>query len=70
MSAVNVLSVSVLDNPTGFRNPLQFEIQYECTQPIRDGESAPGMSHRARICVTAVPWALLCPFDLLPRTQG
>ena len=66
MSAVNVLSVSVLDNPTGFRNPLQFEIQYECTQPIRDGEDALGMSLMARICANAVPRALLCPFDLLP----
>ena len=49
MSAVNVLSVSVLDNPTGFRNPLQFEIQYECTQPISDGEGALGMSLEATI---------------------
>lgn len=30
MSAINVTSVEVLDNPTNFANPLQFEIQYEC----------------------------------------
>lgn len=30
MSAVNVTHVAVLDNPSRFTNPLQFEIQYEC----------------------------------------
>lgn len=30
MSAVNVTQVAVLDNPSRFTNPLQFEIQYEC----------------------------------------
>mmetsp|Transcript_11655 Transcript_11655/g.15846 ORF Transcript_11655/g.15846 Transcript_11655/m.15846 type:complete len:219 (-) Transcript_11655:119-775(-) len=30
MSVVNVTHVGVLDNPSRFSNPLQFEIQYEC----------------------------------------
>mmetsp|Transcript_13070 Transcript_13070/g.15773 ORF Transcript_13070/g.15773 Transcript_13070/m.15773 type:complete len:234 (-) Transcript_13070:899-1600(-) len=30
MSAVNVTHVNVLDNPSRFTNPIQFEIQYEC----------------------------------------
>ena len=36
MSAINVTSVQVLDNPL-FANPLQFEIQYECLQDLRHG---------------------------------
>ena len=37
MSAINVTSVQVLDNPQFFANPLQFEIQYECLQDLRHG---------------------------------
>ncbi|CEF97570.1 Histone chaperone, ASF1-like [Ostreococcus tauri] len=35
MSAINVTSVQVLDNPQMFSSPLQFEIQYECLQDLR-----------------------------------
>lgn len=38
MSAINVTSVRVLDNPAPFTNPLQFEIQYECLYPLKHGE--------------------------------
>mmetsp|Transcript_26501 Transcript_26501/g.90617 ORF Transcript_26501/g.90617 Transcript_26501/m.90617 type:complete len:190 (+) Transcript_26501:131-700(+) len=34
MSAINVTHVQVLDNPSMFSNPLQFEIQYECLQNL------------------------------------
>ena len=37
MSAINVTSVEVLDNPTNFANPLQFEIQYECLYQLAHG---------------------------------
>ena len=37
MSAINVTSVQVLDNPQFFASPLQFEIQYECLQDLRHG---------------------------------
>lgn len=37
MSAINVTSVEVLDNPTNFANPLQFEIQYECLYQLEHG---------------------------------
>jgi len=37
MSAINVTSVQVLDNPQFFSSPLQFEIQYECLQDLRHG---------------------------------
>jgi len=36
MTAVNVTQVSVLDNPSRFTNPLQFEIQYECLFNLQD----------------------------------
>ena len=41
MSAINVTSVEVLDNPTHFANPLQFEIQYECLYQLQHGERTP-----------------------------
>lgn len=37
MSAVNVTNVTVLDNPSMFTNPFQFEISYECLLPLQDG---------------------------------
>jgi len=36
MSAVNVTNVTVLDNPSMFLNPFQFEISYECLVPLND----------------------------------
>ncbi|CAM6087192.1 unnamed protein product [Calypogeia fissa] len=36
MSAVNVTNVTVLDNPSMFMNPLQFEISYECLISLED----------------------------------
>ena len=38
MSAVNVTNVSVLDNPSMFLNPFQFEIAYECLIPLSEGQ--------------------------------
>jgi len=38
MSAVNVTNVTVLDNPSMFLNPFQFEISYECLVPLKDGK--------------------------------
>jgi histone chaperone ASF1 len=39
MTAINVTSVNVLDNPSDVTNPLQFEIQYDCLYDLADGES-------------------------------
>ncbi|KAM6561930.1 hypothetical protein CsatB_021928 [Cannabis sativa] len=36
MSAVNITNVAVLDNPSAFLNPFQFEISYECLTPLKD----------------------------------
>ena len=30
-------AVTVLDNPTHFTNPFQFEITFECLEPLNDG---------------------------------
>ena len=38
MSAINVMNVMVLDNPSMFLNPLQFDISYECLVPLKDGQ--------------------------------
>ena len=38
MTAINITAVNVLDNPTLFINPFQFEIQYECLQDLQHGE--------------------------------
>ncbi|KAM3350893.1 hypothetical protein ACQJBY_023127 [Aegilops geniculata] len=36
MSAVNLTNVAVLNNPTSFVNPFQFEISYECLVALED----------------------------------
>lgn len=36
MSAVNITSVRVLNNPAPFTAPLSFDIQYECLTPLAD----------------------------------
>ena len=36
MSAVNLTNVVVLDNPTAFTNPFQFEVTFECLQQLDD----------------------------------
>ncbi|ORX94319.1 histone chaperone ASF1A-like protein [Basidiobolus meristosporus CBS 931.73] len=36
MSIVNITNVQVLDNPTLFRNPYQFEVTFECIAPLQD----------------------------------
>ncbi|EFJ23001.1 hypothetical protein SELMODRAFT_232645 [Selaginella moellendorffii] len=36
MSAINITNVTVLDNPSMFLKPFQFEISYECLIPLKD----------------------------------
>ena len=40
MALVNVLDVNVLDNPTSFTNPFQFEITFECLKHLPSGTRA------------------------------
>lgn len=42
-------NVVVLDNPSPFYNPFQFEITFECIEDLSEGESAPAR-HRAVSC--------------------
>ena len=39
MAKVQVTNVAVLDNPTDFFNPFQFEITFECVEDLPDGRS-------------------------------
>jgi hypothetical protein len=48
MAAISVTSVIVLDNPSPFTNPLQFEIQYECSYEIEDGMKPNSRSLRSK----------------------
>lgn len=34
--SVDITNVTVLDNPTSFTNPMQFEITFECVAPLSD----------------------------------
>ena len=38
MAKVQLTNVTVLDNPTAFLNPFQFEITFECLEDLADGE--------------------------------
>ena len=38
MSAINVTSVRVLNNPAAFDSPIQVEISYECLYALKHGE--------------------------------
>jgi len=40
MSKVNILNVVVLDNPSPFNNPFQFEITFECVDYLNEGKFA------------------------------
>ena len=37
MAKVNICNVMVLDNPSLFKNPFQFEITFECLEDLKEG---------------------------------
>lgn len=37
MSVVSITHIQVLDNPTRFSNPFQFEITFECISELKEG---------------------------------
>ncbi|GMF15234.1 unnamed protein product [Phytophthora lilii] len=37
MAYVTLTNITVLDNPTAFTNPFQFEVTFECAQPLEAG---------------------------------
>ena len=38
MAKVQVLNLSILDNPTTFINPFKFEVTFECAENLPDGK--------------------------------
>lgn len=42
MAKVQVLNVAVLDNPSPFGNPFQFEITFECMEDLPEGKERVG----------------------------
>lgn len=43
MAKVSVLNVAVLENPSPFHSPFRFEISFECSEALSDGEARPGL---------------------------
>ena len=39
MAYVTLTNITVLDNPTAFTNPFQFEVTFECAQQLEAGSS-------------------------------
>lgn len=39
MAKVNICNVTVLDNPSPYFNPFQFEITFECLEDLSEGKS-------------------------------
>ena len=37
MAKVHIINVVVLDNPSPFFNPFQFEITFECVEDLQEG---------------------------------
>lgn len=44
MAKVSVLNVAVLENPSPFHSPFRFEISFECSEALADGEAEPAWS--------------------------
>jgi len=40
MARVHLLNIDVLDNPAKFKNPLSFEITFECLEELEDGKGS------------------------------
>lgn len=38
MSIVSLLGINVLNNPAKFTDPYEFEITFECLEPLKDGK--------------------------------
>lgn len=47
MAKVQVLNVAVLDNPSPFGNPFQFEITFECMEDLPEGKYGTIVNNRS-----------------------
>lgn len=55
MAKVQLTNVAVLDNPTAFLNPFQFEITFECFEDLPNGQHARISDLYLRVlCVTSL----------------
>lgn len=59
MAKVSVLNVAVLENPSPFHSPFRFEISFECSEALSDGEAGPMQG-------TPNPPDLVCATPSLP----
>ena len=55
MALVNIVNVTVLDNPSPFLRPFQFEITFECAEDLPQGKFACRASVRAQFFLVSVP---------------
>lgn len=65
MAKVQVLNVAVLDNPSPFGNPFQFEITFECMEDLPEG------GWRFYLARTFIRWLFSVYFclELIPETM-
>ena len=54
MALVNIVNVTVLDNPSPFLRPFQFEITFECAEDLPQGKFACRASVRAQFYLVSV----------------
>ena len=69
MALVNICDVTVLNNPSSFLKPFQFEITFECAEDLREGENFQISSADSIhvLLVSAGPRPALLSFDLESR---
>jgi hypothetical protein len=61
MSLVNILNVEVLDNPTAFTNPFQFQITFESVAPgIKEGTLVHTTTHPYRSQLRVLFFMCIC----------
>lgn len=53
MAKVQLANVAVLDNPSPFLNPFQFEVTFECIEELKEGASC-AFCEYDRLCGDAV----------------
>lgn len=53
MAKVQLVNVAVLDNPSPFLNPFQFEVTFECIEELKEGASSNFIStiNRAKLSI-------------------
>lgn len=61
MAKVQVLNVAVLDNPSPFGNPFQFEITFECMEDLPEGRQRYSRSNLlSSLCVCEAKAGVCC----------